>query len=249
VQAGCRLDQRDFGQGIQIRDFDLIHPDLREEPFEVTRATLPDLQAARRAHVQHVGLTHRITGLTLSSHVMPEVRARFNEWSDDALRAFLSDLEKHGLTRFFAGYAASGTVLNQQAATLGVSAAFGSTGSAGFVLISPPGDHRPWQSDHGDPGANAQRALEAAASMMDNVQKLSVGSAAERHLFVYVDEDNYLPWKDLEYGELPNRTPRLTAPITTGWLATTFDRWVLCWVFAPTDGWAAYTFDRSAVLP
>ena len=92
-------------------------------------------------------------------------------------------------------------------------------------------------------------ALESAASQPDNVRKLSIGQARDRHMFVYIDEDNYLPWKDLEYGQLPRHAPHLGAPITSGWLATTYADRVLCWLYTSHEGWAPYMFDRTLVFP
>jgi hypothetical protein len=71
---------------------------------------------------------------------------------------------------------------------------------------------------------------------------------SERHLFVAIDPSHYLPWKDLEYGQMPSRPPQLPEPITTAWLATTFDTLILCWTYAPNHGWQSWTFERGQVF-
>lgn len=249
IRPGGRLEQRDFNQGIQIRDYDLVYPSGNSEPFEVTRVLLPELQAAIGAHEKHAGFSRQLSGLTRSWHLMSTHRADFRRWTDQVLTAFLADLEQNGLDRFFEGQLVRGTSINQTAAQLGIAAAFSAQGTAGHVLLSPPGDYRGWTSNHADPGAHAVAALEAACAQSDNIKKLSVGTAPERHLFIYVFEDDYLPWKDLEYGALPIRAPHLTAPITTGWLVTTYADSVLCWVFESQGGWRSYVLDRTQVLP
>lgn len=249
VRPGSRLEQRDFNQGIQIRDYDLVDPSGNNEPFEVTRVLLPELEAAIGAHEKHAGFSRQVSGLSRSWHLMSTHRADFRLWTDQVLAAFLADLEHNGVDKFFEHQLVRGTLINQTAAQLGIAAAFGAQGTAGHLLLSPPGDYRGWTSNHADPGAHAVAALEAASARPDNIRKLSVGSAPERHLFIYIFENDYLPWKDLDYGSLPIRAPQLTAPITTGWLVTTFAKSVLCWVFDPIGGWRSYLFDRAQVIP
>ena len=65
---------------------------------------------------------------------------------------------------------------------------------------------------------HVQRAIEAAAD--DNRQKLAIAEVDERHLFVYIDPRNYLPWKVLVQEHPPQQGPSLPSEITYVWAVT-----------------------------
>lgn len=65
----------------------------------------------------------------------------------------------------------------------------------------------------------AERAVLAEANKRDNRAKLRSAGSAERHLFVLVDQGNYLPWASLVDEEPPRSAPDLPAEITHLWAA------------------------------
>jgi hypothetical protein len=67
---------------------------------------------------------------------------------------------------------------------------------------------------------HVQRAIEAEANKEDNRRKLAVAGMDERHLFVYVDPQNYLPWVALVDEHPPQQGPSLPSEITYVWAAT-----------------------------
>jgi hypothetical protein len=64
---------------------------------------------------------------------------------------------------------------------------------------------------------HVHRAIEAEANKDGNTRKLAIAEADERHLFVYIDPQNYLPWKALVGGHPPQQGPSLPSEITYAW--------------------------------
>jgi hypothetical protein len=120
---------------------------------------------------------------------------------------------------------------------LKVVAIFGFGGPAGRVLVSAPDDDRMWSSDHSDPGRHVVAVIEEEVAKPDNRRKLIVSADTNSHLFIWVDEDNYLPWRDILDGHLPDRPPALPTEITTVWVATSVAGTVLYWFCRAGFGW------------
>ena len=54
----------------------------------------------------------------------------------------------------------------------------------------------------------------------DNRKKLAAARASERHILVYVDSDNFLPWRSFWHFEPPSILPKLPPEITDAWTFT-----------------------------
>jgi hypothetical protein len=109
----------------------------------------------------------------------------------------------------------------------------------GEVVIGPPNYAHQWVSSHDDPGANVLSEVEKAASQPDNRKKLRGHSATVRHIFVWVTDTNYLPWRDLSAGALPNRAPTLPQEITSVWVAAALPGGDTVWRWGADGGWTS----------
>jgi len=83
------------------------------------------------------------------------------------------------------------------------------------------------------------RAVESEAWKVDNRRKLGMVEAPERHLFVYVDPNNYLVWVALRDKAPSTIFPRLPEEITDVWAATTEGTpgWYVVWHAHHVSGW------------
>jgi hypothetical protein len=89
-----------------------------------------------------------------------------------------------------------------------------------------------------------EQAIEAEMSKEDNRRKLAASGASERHLFVYVDSRNYMPWCALVNAQPPEQPPSLPEEITNVWAATEtglLDEFVL-WCSAKNQRWRRMLF-------
>jgi hypothetical protein len=246
MQPGVWLDPRDEG-GRQMHDFDIVHPDGQIDALEVTLATLDELVEAKQAHSKHVGHWMDVDGLRRSWYVFSTSRARFSRWRPGRLADLLRGLEHRAMERFSFGHDARRLPASAAVAhELGIDAASSQAGTGG-VLVLPPNDDSVWVSDHMNPGKHAIRELERTAEAADNRRKLESSGRSERHLFVWIDETNYLPWSDLHRGQIPRRPPELGSSITMGWLATIGATSVVCWTYRPSEGWQEQRFEITAV--
>jgi hypothetical protein len=69
----------------------------------------------------------------------------------------------------------------------------------------------------------ANTAVEAAlreARRVDNRNKLAAANTNQRHMVIYLDPTNYLPWKALVDCEPPAESPQLPTEITDIWVFT-----------------------------
>lgn len=241
AEPGVRVTPFDTG-GRQVHDFDVVGADGSVAPLEVTLATIGELAEAQRAHLKHVGHWLEVGGLRNAWHVFSTSRSIFSRWTPDRLADLLRELEREDVEKFF--FPMDAMRLPTAAAVahqLGITAAFAGNGP-GRVLVSAPNDDREWVSDHEDPGKHAIQTLERAAAESDNRRKLDAAGGPERHLFVWIDETNYLPWSDLDRGQVPRRAPELGGSVTTGWLATIGADDVVCWTYRSRHGWRERRF-------
>ena len=91
-----------------------------------------------------------------------------------------------------------------------------------LVNRNPPGQISIVPSGGGgrvDP-MDVQRVVEAEARKDDNRRKLRRSGLDDRHLFVYVEQTHYLPWKALVSEQPPESAPALPDEITRVWAAT-----------------------------
>jgi hypothetical protein len=84
------------------------------------------------------------------------------------------------------------------------------------AVLPAPGLRRSW---HLYPTARTRFA--ALGGCIPLLARLERSGATERHLLVWVDIDNAVPWQDLDRGQLPVALPTLPPAMTTVWVATT----------------------------
>jgi hypothetical protein len=66
---------------------------------------------------------------------------------------------------------------------------------------------------------NVTGAIEDEATKPDNRRKLAASGCVERHLFVYIHAQKFLPWISLIESEPPCQPPALPPEITHIWAA------------------------------
>jgi hypothetical protein len=237
-----QVQQHDPGGGpVQTYDFDLLHDNGTVEALEVTEATdksLRDAQGARAAKVPDAVLP--APGLRRSWHLYPTTRTRFASLTGCV--PLLAQLEQAGVGRFSAdldaGPSGAGPVA-VLASRFGLNAgvAWSETTDPKLVVALPNNlDLRVEQPN--DPGRSVVEAVEIEAHKPDNIAKLERSGATERHLLVWVDVDNALPWQDLDRGQLPVALPSLPAAVTTVWVATTGSHGKpILWRARPPEAW------------
>ena len=126
---------------------------------------------------------------------------------------YLARIEEDGLKRFF--YETDGgTYSSVRRICEDLSIEAGSVTpwkTPGYICIAPPGG--------GGIKSNrvAERAVLAEADKQDNRAKLRKAGTTERHLFVLVDQGNYLPWVSLVDEDPPCSPPNLPAEVTHVW--------------------------------
>lgn len=244
LHPGSSVLRRDFGNGTQIHDFDLIvHGET--VAVEVTEAAIPGVRsadAARRRHTERG--TIPAPSLTRSWHVYPTPATRFGTLAR-RLPPLLAQLEAKGKDRFFfATDAGDDPVVLQIANDCAVE--FG----VAWPNLRPPqivvglaGDDRVWVEQPLAPAAHLTDAVEIEAWNEGNIRKLTRADGSSRHLFVWIGSENYLPWKDLDFGKLPLAPPRLPPGVDTVWVAGVgAGTRPIIWSAVPHGAWA----DRSS---
>lgn len=82
----------------------------------------------------------------------------------------------------------------------------------GYIWIDLPG---------GGGRVTANNVVEAALrEVPNNSKKLAAANTDQRHLVIYLDPTNYLPWKSLLNSDPPLGSPNLPAEITDIWVFT-----------------------------
>lgn len=218
-----REQQHDGGH-----DFDLVLPDGSTAALEVTASKDFELERTNAA-------------IRLEKHggpFIPTLKCR-NDWSihplPDApikrIRAevdgYLADIEADRLKRFFydvdgGRYASVRRICEDLSIEAG-----------SVTRWKTPGRICIWLPGAGGLRTSrvAERAVLAEADKQDNRAKLRNAGTAERHLFVLVDQGNYLPWVSLVDEEPPRSPPDLPADVTHLWAAgiTRDPRVVVVW--------------------
>ena len=93
----------------------------------------------------------------------------------------------------------------------------------GYIGLTSPGGGGTITPEH------VQEAVKREVRKEDNQNKLNLAdSNKERHLFVYVDGDNYLSWASLRDTDLSSlKPPQLPPEITHVWVASEFQEYGL----------------------
>jgi hypothetical protein len=240
VMPDVTVVQRDPGGGNrQIHDFDLVRANGAVEAMEVTEATSRQLRDAEGARTDKVpsGVLPA-PGLQRAWHLITTPATPFRQL--DHCIPLLAQVEQAGLDRFFASTDALRVrAVHDLASQFGIEAGFASAPTTSPSLIPGlPSSLEEWVQDPNDPGRWVRQSAELEAHKTDNIAKLTSSGVDERHLFVWIDSRNSLPWNDLDHSALPNRPPTLPSAVTTLWVGAVDSRdRTIAWRVRPPDAW------------
>lgn len=207
---GARMDFRDPGTG--GHDFDLTYADGTTVPVEVT-ASMDRVQVETYAAIRERGgfVARQRCGLDWLVHPLPGANIKRIRAQIDA---HLAELETTVGLSYVNTYAHADLYPSvRRLQDLGVE-------SAGVVKWKQPGIHIGYPGTGGAVGAEcAVEAIDLEARKDDNRRKLAATRAPARHLFVYVDALNFLPWAGLREFDPAGLAPSLPEEITDVWAA------------------------------
>ena len=148
---------------------------------------------------------------------LPTVNVKKNR---KELDRYLANIEAAGLERFFSStdsykYPAVRRIYQDLHIEHGHITKWKKPGSIGLVLPGGGGKITP---------EHVQDAVKREVWKDDNRKKLNLAGSKERHLFVYVDGVDYLPWASLrDTNPSALELPRLPPEITHVWVAAQFN--------------------------
>lgn len=197
-------------------DFDLVLPDGTIVALEATASKDSELEGTNAAirNAKHDGQFMPTSQCQRDWTIHPLKSARIDRIRSQA-DEYLSRIEHDGLERFF--FDAQGHE-------------YESVRRIFEELSVEAGSVTPWKDPGqiciGLPGGGglkssrvAEQAVLREVQKEDNRRKLSKAATAERHLFVLVDQGNFLPWVSLVDEEPPHSAPDLPAEVTHLWAA------------------------------
>lgn len=210
IIPGARMDFRDPGTG--GHDFDLTFAHGMTVPVEVT-ASMDPVQVQTYAAIRKQGalvprrkcrndwLVHPLPGANIK-----RIRERIDDYLADVELDGLSYVHTHAHAYMYASVDRLRQDLNVESAGVAKSRQSG-------IQISYPGSG-------GAVGAEcAVEAIDLEARKDDNRRKLGATRASARHLFVYVDALNFLPWVGVRDFDPAGLAPSLPEEITDVWAA------------------------------
>ena len=229
-------------------DFLLRYSNGLTVPLEVTVSTNPKLRATIAAikgrnpgeHLVKADsckkdwVVHPLAGANIKS-----IRSRVD--------SYMAKIEHLGLTKFSA-YSDAPKYEPVEAVfrDLGIEAGFVTQWKTpGMIGIMYPG------SGGLVSAAELLIAIDAEASKDDNVRKLTVPGNSDSHLFIYIEMENFLPWKVLVDTDPPNELPTVPPQISHVWtVARTRDvDTYRVWLFTRSAPWSDVGIVRIAVPP
>jgi hypothetical protein len=221
VEFGARMVYR-VDQSVRTHDFDLHRITGSVAVVEVTSITDGTVKATFKAVDRYRRIARKLC--TQDWRIHPATDASIKRIAEKA-DAYLVNIEATGIERFFSSLHASssppvaaiwrdlrvqsGAVLPQKEPAIVIALPV-SGGFYGQSLVL--------------------EAMEAVASTSDNIEKLAISGAAERHLAIYVDPSAMSVLMGLRDLNPPSDAPSLPAEITDVWLfSETYgeDRYVL----------------------
>jgi hypothetical protein len=195
-------------------DFNLELPNGSVVPLEVTQSVNFRLKSTQAALAQR-GRNHVPRILCRNDwFVWPTLYANINKIHDHVDR-MLADIEDEGIVEFFAMADASGSrAVWRILSELGIE-----VGRA--TRLRRPGIHVGSPSADGGlvTSESVQQAVAVEVAKPDNRLKFASSTAPERHLFVLIDSENFLPWISLLDCDPPATPPTLPTEITHVWAA------------------------------
>lgn len=218
LRPGCVMRYREL-QSNGEHDFDLLCGDLLTAAVEVTMATNSSVRTmqARIANPNSGGPFIKPVLCKKGWLIIPVEGADIRNIRKNADK-YLAEIERAGKERFFA--------YSDAAECYAISSIYSDLGiESGHVVNWKPPANRIAISSLADGGKVETRVLADAirreAEKDDNRTKLgNVSSHIEKHLFVYIDTINYLPWKILIEHSSERLVANLPKEITHVWAAT-----------------------------
>ncbi len=212
ILAGSQLNYK-AQQSQGEWDFDLRHSDGRVAALEVTAAVdQPQVETmAAIRNKKRGGSVVSAVKCKRSWMILPVKGAKIQKIREHA-DEYLSRLEADGVERFSfpqREYQSVESIIRDLQISGG--GVFSSEGRP-RILIGMPG---------GGGAVGAEKAIEAGeveAWKIDNRKKLGAAGTTERHLVVYMDALNGVPWTALTEFEPPSTRPNLPPEITDLWL-------------------------------
>jgi hypothetical protein len=209
ITGGKMVFRTDQNRG--SHDFDLEYPDGTLVPVEVT-SSIDSAKVEAYAAIRKGGASvpRRHSRRNWIVHPMPDANIRRIR---DEVDHYLAAIEADGLTWFHTyehayQYASVAAILRDLRVESG-------------AVVSREGIQIGYPGSGGAIGAEAAaEAVNIEAMKRDNRQKLGRTVARERHLFVYIDALNFLPWAGLrEFDPSVMKPPSLPDEITDLWAA------------------------------
>lgn len=230
MMVGARLEYRQHQSAGQY-DFDLQKPDGSVVPLEVTASVDRNLVETMAAlESQGYLAPRRLCSRDWVVHPTATADIRkIHRRVDQALAA----VEAEGLERFFAAIDAADSPAVRALYSIGIE-------MGGPFPMKKPGIFIATPS--GDGGLVTHESVQVAIAKElqrpDNRRKLGGAGKNERHLFVLIGMQNFLPWIGLTDCAPPTEPPNLPEEITHVWAAgpTRTPRNFVAWLGA-ADGW------------
>lgn len=214
VLFGSRMEYRE-DQSDGSHDFDVHLPDGSLHALEVTAAVDQVWEETRVAVLDDRRSGPFIKARLCESdwYIHPARDARIATIREHA-DAYLRDIEKLGLERFFCPvhsfeYEPVRKIWEDLRVDAGSHFRWKTPGLIGLALPMAEGGIVT--------SAHVQTVVRAEATKEDNRKKLRASGAPQRHLFVFVPMSNFMPWVALRDQDPPQDPPPLTDEVTHIW--------------------------------
>lgn len=215
-------------------DFYLIYPNGIEVPVEVTCSTRGEIKATRK-EIREKGTFVPTQKCCQDWMILPAIDAEINKLRKN-VDSYLAKIEAAGLEKFSLLDVDDSLAVRQIFEDLKIVAGnVTKWKEPGQIGIDLPGLSEAIKLD----AREVEKAVKNEARKQDNINNLNDPSKPERHLFVYIDYDNYPAWYAINEADPPNSVPELpldkmfvwAAALTrdpttcTVWKASTVDSW------------------------
>lgn len=218
-------------------DFDLLFKDDSVGVVEVTEATNEDMKETHASILNKKKGGSRVSVVSCQNSwvVIPLPEANINKIRNE-VDEYLSAIESEGFSKFFPNDIMSSKAVCHIVHDLKIEMGMvmvRKLKTKNCIFISLPVNGGVVTNEH------IQEAVKAEINKKDNLQKLNKSKAQERHLFIYISEQNYLPWKELVDMTDPPKSPTIPKEITTIWVVTnarTLNKFTV-WKINRINGW------------
>lgn len=227
----------DDGKKNNAHDYNLINLQNNSllAAVEVTSSVRPDAKKLKnlisRNHVLEARKVKRFWLIYLSKDFI-HLKSTRKQWKkfDD----YLAKVEEEGIAKFdYYHHSLESKAVKNICGDLKIDAGFSRTTKKPKIVLTDAGDGGEICSSY------IQGVVEREAFKKDNRGKLSKARAKWKFLFIIIDcETNYMAWRTMLDGKVPNQAPHIPTEIDTIWLAT----WspsgnYLVWHVIPPNNW------------